>query len=80
MEVSSDIYLYLLKLYSCMFRDEQKRREKIQLQKYLIKIYYNNKLVSCTSEASLQYDFKVMFQQIFRIQVLNWPESLRLEV
>ncbi|XP_053161349.1 protein CC2D2B isoform X3 [Hemicordylus capensis] len=60
--------------------DEQKRREKVQMEKYFIKIYYNNKLVSCTSEAPLQHDFKIIFHQIFRIQVLNWPESLRLEV
>lgn len=63
-----------------MFRDEQQRREKVKMEKYFIKIYYNNKLVSSTSEAPLHQDFKVIFQQIFRIQVLNWPESLRLEV
>uniref|UniRef100_A0A8D0C515 Coiled-coil and C2 domain containing 2B n=1 Tax=Salvator merianae TaxID=96440 RepID=A0A8D0C515_SALMN len=67
-------------LYSCMFREEQKRREKVKREKYFIKIYYNNKFVSSTSEAPLHQDFKVTFQQIFRIQVLNWPKSLRLEV
>ncbi|KAF7247537.1 Coiled-coil and C2 domain-containing protein 2A, partial [Varanus komodoensis] len=67
-------------LYSCTFRDEQKRRENIKTEKYFIKIYYNNKLVSFTKEASLHQNFKVVFQQMFRIQVLNWPESLRLEV
>uniref|UniRef100_A0A670I779 Coiled-coil and C2 domain containing 2B n=1 Tax=Podarcis muralis TaxID=64176 RepID=A0A670I779_PODMU len=60
--------------------DEQQRREKVKMEKYFIKIYYNNKLVSSTSEAPLHQDFKVIFQQIFRIQVLNWPESLRLEI
>ncbi|XP_044276638.1 protein CC2D2B [Varanus komodoensis] len=60
--------------------DEQKRRENIKTEKYFIKIYYNNKLVSFTKEASLHQNFKVVFQQMFRIQVLNWPESLRLEV
>ncbi|XP_048362628.1 protein CC2D2B [Sphaerodactylus townsendi] len=59
---------------------EQKRRAKVKTQKYFIKIYYNNKLVSCTSETSFHQDFKVIFQQIFKIQVLNWPEELRLEV
>nr|XP_034994419.1 protein CC2D2B [Zootoca vivipara] len=61
-------------------KDEQQRREKVKMEKYFIKIYYNNKLVSSTSEAPLHQDFKVIFQQIFRIQVLNWPESLRLEI
>ncbi|XP_078247403.1 protein CC2D2B isoform X6 [Pogona vitticeps] len=60
--------------------DEQRRREKVKLEKYFIKIYYNNKLVSSTSEAPLHQDFKVIFQQVFRIQVLNWPQSLELEV
>ncbi|XP_077786550.1 protein CC2D2B isoform X7 [Podarcis muralis] len=60
--------------------DERQRREKVKMEKYFIKIYYNNKLVSSTSEAPLHQDFKVIFQQIFRIQVLNWPESLRLEI
>ncbi|XP_060098642.1 protein CC2D2B [Heteronotia binoei] len=59
---------------------EQKRREKVRAQKYFMKLYYNNKLVSCTSEISLQQNFKVIFQQIFRIQVLSWPEALRLEI
>ncbi|XP_042315189.1 protein CC2D2B isoform X4 [Sceloporus undulatus] len=59
--------------------DEQKRRDKVNLKSYFIKIYYNSKLVSSTLEAPLCQDFKVIFQQMFRIQVLNWPESLCLE-
>ncbi|XP_062832203.1 protein CC2D2B isoform X2 [Anolis carolinensis] len=61
-------------------KNEQKRRDRVKLEKYLIKIYYNNKLVSSTPEAPLCQEFKVMFQQMFRIQVLNWPESLCLEI
>ncbi|XP_039196879.1 protein CC2D2B [Crotalus tigris] len=60
--------------------EEQKRREKVKMEKYFIKIYYNNKLVSCTPEFSLRDDFKVIFQQHFRIQILNWSESLQLEI
>ncbi|XP_019357666.1 PREDICTED: coiled-coil and C2 domain-containing protein 2A-like [Gavialis gangeticus] len=59
---------------------EQKRRTKVQKKQYFIKIFYNEKQVSCTSVAHLQLDFKVIFQQTFNIQLLNWPESLRLEV
>ncbi|TFK06164.1 Coiled-coil and C2 domain-containing protein 2A [Platysternon megacephalum] len=59
---------------------EQKRRAKVQRQQYFIKIFYNEKQVSCTSVVPLQLDFRVMFQQIFSIQLLNWPESLRLEI
>ncbi|XP_014388117.1 PREDICTED: uncharacterized protein C10orf131 homolog [Myotis brandtii] len=59
---------------------EQKRRAKIQKLKYFIKILYNDKQVSCTSISPLQFDFKVMFQQIFNIQLIYWPETICLEV
>nr|XP_012622407.1 protein CC2D2B isoform X1 [Microcebus murinus] len=59
---------------------EQKRRAKIQKLKYFIKIFYNNKQVSRTSVSSLQFDFKVMFQQIFNMQLLYWPETICLKV
>ncbi|XP_040600610.1 protein CC2D2B [Mesocricetus auratus] len=59
---------------------EQRRRAKIQKLKYFIKIFYNDKQVSCTSVSPLQCDFKVMFQQIFNIQLLYWPETICLEV
>nr|XP_045004359.1 protein CC2D2B [Jaculus jaculus] len=59
---------------------EQKRRAKIQKLKYFIKIFYNDKQVSCTSVSPLQFDFKVMFQQIFNIQLIYWPETICLEV
>ncbi|XP_026526464.1 protein CC2D2B [Notechis scutatus] len=58
----------------------QNRREKVKMEKYFIKIYYNNKLVSCTPEFPLRDDFKVILQQHFRIQILNWSESLQLEI
>ncbi|KAB0381994.1 hypothetical protein FD755_003911 [Muntiacus reevesi] len=59
---------------------EQKRKAKIQKLKYFIKILYNDKQVSCTSVSPLQFDFKVMFQQIFNIQLIYWPETICLEV
>nr|XP_019580321.1 PREDICTED: protein CC2D2B [Rhinolophus sinicus] len=59
---------------------EQKRRTKIQKLKYFVKILYNDKQVSCTSVSPLQFDFKVMFQQIFNIQLIYWPETICLEV
>eukprot|EP00072_Mus_musculus_P072053 XP_017173816.1 PREDICTED: protein CC2D2B isoform X2 [Mus musculus] len=59
---------------------EQKRRAKMQKLKYFIKIFYNNKQVSRTSVSPLQFDFKVMFQQIFNIQLIYWPETICLEV
>jgi hypothetical protein len=52
----------------------------MQKLKYFIKIFYNNKQVSRTSVSPLQFDFKVMFQQIFNIQLIYWPETICLEV
>ncbi|XP_069876574.1 protein CC2D2B-like [Dipodomys merriami] len=69
----------LTNLVKCSLH-EQKRRSKIQKVKYFIKIFYNDKQVSCTSVSPLQLDFKVMFQQIFNIQFIYWPETIRLEV
>nr|XP_020852514.1 protein CC2D2B isoform X4 [Phascolarctos cinereus] len=66
-------------LYKCSLH-EQRRRARVQKLKYFIKIFYNDKQVSCTSASPLQLDFKVMFQQIFNIQLINWPETIRLEV
>uniref|UniRef100_A0A8C6YEB3 Coiled-coil and C2 domain containing 2B n=1 Tax=Naja naja TaxID=35670 RepID=A0A8C6YEB3_NAJNA len=37
---------------------EQNRREKVKMEKYFIKIYYNNKFVSCTPEFPLRDNFK----------------------
>ncbi|XP_056657779.1 protein CC2D2B isoform X3 [Monodelphis domestica] len=66
-------------LYKCS-ENEQRRRARIQKLKYFIKIFYNDKQVSCTSASPLQLDFKVIFQQIFNIKLINWPETIRLEV
>ncbi|XP_038600358.1 protein CC2D2B [Tachyglossus aculeatus] len=59
---------------------EQRRRDKVQKLHYFIKIFYNDKQVSCTSTSPLQLDFKVVFQQIFHIQLMNWPGTIRLEI
>ncbi|XP_072482411.1 protein CC2D2B isoform X11 [Notamacropus eugenii] len=66
-------------LYKCSVH-EQRRRTRVQKLKYFVKIFYNDKQVSCTSVSPLQLDFKVMFQQIFNIQLINWPETIRLEI
>uniref|UniRef100_A0A6I8PRH2 Coiled-coil and C2 domain containing 2B n=1 Tax=Ornithorhynchus anatinus TaxID=9258 RepID=A0A6I8PRH2_ORNAN len=59
---------------------ERRRRDKVQKLKYFIRIFYNDKQVSCTSVSPLQLDFKVVFQQIFNIQLINWPGTIRLEI
>nr|XP_014341336.1 PREDICTED: coiled-coil and C2 domain-containing protein 2A [Latimeria chalumnae] len=59
---------------------EINRKAKIQEYSYFIKIFYNDKQVSCTTISPLQSNFGVQFQEIFNIKVLYWPESIRLEI
>uniref|UniRef100_A0A4W3JK96 Coiled-coil and C2 domain containing 2B n=1 Tax=Callorhinchus milii TaxID=7868 RepID=A0A4W3JK96_CALMI len=56
------------------------RRMEIEEHKFFINIFYNEKLVSSTAVCKLQLDFHVQFKQIFNIQIIHDPESIRLEV
>ncbi|XP_060057979.1 protein CC2D2B [Erinaceus europaeus] len=69
----------LTSLSKCSLQ-EQKRRLRIHKFKYFVKILYNNKQVSCTVISPLQSDFKVMFQQIFNLRLIYWPETICLEL
>ncbi|MGH0116969.1 UNVERIFIED_CONTAM: hypothetical protein FKN15_026663 [Acipenser sinensis] len=59
---------------------EQRRRNEIQKTRFLLKIFYNEKQVSCSKISFLDSDFTVEFQQIFSIQIMYLPESIRLEI
>ncbi|XP_058891290.1 protein CC2D2B-like [Acipenser ruthenus] len=59
---------------------EQRRRNEIQKTRFLLKIFYNEKQVSCSKISFLGSDFTVEFQQIFSIQIMYLPESIRLEI
>ncbi|XP_078079040.1 protein CC2D2B-like [Mustelus asterias] len=59
---------------------ELQRRTEMQDHKFFISIFYNDKLVSSTVTSQLQSDFSVQFGQIFNIQIIYKPESIRFEI
>ncbi|XP_038630044.1 coiled-coil and C2 domain-containing protein 2A-like isoform X2 [Scyliorhinus canicula] len=60
--------------------NELQRRMEVQEHTFFISIFYNDKLVSSTVTSQLQPDFSVQFGQIFNIQIIQKPESIRFEI
>ncbi|XP_063561285.1 coiled-coil and C2 domain-containing protein 2A isoform X12 [Gorilla gorilla gorilla] len=61
-------------------RAEVWRREDVKKRSVYLKVLFNNKEVSRTVSRPLGADFRVHFGQIFNLQIVNWPESLTLQV
>ncbi|XP_042898083.1 coiled-coil and C2 domain-containing protein 2A [Parasteatoda tepidariorum] len=61
-------------------RYEVQRRSAVSKQKIYFKIMFNDKKVLETSERNLTQDFKAVWGQIFKIQIVHYPQSLRIEV
>ncbi|XP_012579493.1 PREDICTED: coiled-coil and C2 domain-containing protein 2A [Condylura cristata] len=61
-------------------RVEVSRREDVRRRSVHVKVLFNNKEVSRTDSRPLGPDFRVHFGQIFNLQIVNWPESLSLQV
>ncbi|XP_071836357.1 coiled-coil and C2 domain-containing protein 2A-like [Apostichopus japonicus] len=61
-------------------RQEQQRRADVQKCRCFIKVFVNGKEVSKTSVRSLSSDFTIHFGNIFNVQVVQWPESIALQV
>ncbi|ELW68968.1 Coiled-coil and C2 domain-containing protein 2A [Tupaia chinensis] len=61
-------------------RVEVLRREDVKRRSVYLKVLFNHKEVSRTVSRQLGADFRVHFGQIFNLQILNWPESLTLQV
>ncbi|XP_059779298.1 coiled-coil and C2 domain-containing protein 2A isoform X2 [Balaenoptera ricei] len=61
-------------------RVEVLRREDVKRRSLYLKVTFNNKEVSRTDSRPLGADFRVHFGQIFNLQIVNWPESLTLQV
>ncbi|XP_011900832.1 PREDICTED: coiled-coil and C2 domain-containing protein 2A isoform X9 [Cercocebus atys] len=59
---------------------EVSRREDVKKRSVYLKVLFNNKEVSRTVSRPLGADFRVHFGQIFNLQIVNWPESLTLQV
>ncbi|XP_072412511.1 coiled-coil and C2 domain-containing protein 2A isoform X4 [Chiloscyllium punctatum] len=61
-------------------RGEQLRRQDVQRSTLYAKIIFNNKEVSRTSSQTLSADFRIHFGQIFNVQIINWPESIKIQI
>ncbi|XP_054564055.1 coiled-coil and C2 domain-containing protein 2A [Eptesicus fuscus] len=61
-------------------RAEVLRREDVKRRSVYLKVIFNDKEVSRTEGRPLGADFRVHFGQIFSLQIVNWPESLTLQV
>ncbi|XP_048455338.1 coiled-coil and C2 domain-containing protein 2A isoform X2 [Rhincodon typus] len=61
-------------------RGEQLRRQDVQRSSLYAKIIFNNKEVSRTSSQTLSADFRIHFGQIFNVQIINWPESIKIQI
>uniref|UniRef100_A0A8C0ZJR8 Coiled-coil and C2 domain containing 2A n=1 Tax=Cyanistes caeruleus TaxID=156563 RepID=A0A8C0ZJR8_CYACU len=61
-------------------RAEVVRREDVKKRSAFIKVLFNSKEVSRTVTRPISSDFRVHFGQIFNLQIINWPESLKLQI
>ncbi|XP_039554658.1 coiled-coil and C2 domain-containing protein 2A isoform X2 [Passer montanus] len=61
-------------------RGEVLRREDVKKRSAFIKVLFNSKEVSRTVTRPISSDFRVHFGQIFNLQIINWPESLKLQI
>ena len=58
--------------------NEAARRRAVQKSSILLKVRFNGKEVFCTDSRPLSTDFKLNFGLIFRIRIVQWPESLKV--
>ena len=61
-------------------RSEQQRRKDVQGWKAFVKVMFNDKEVSRTLTKSLLSDFTIRFGEIHPIKILQWPESIKLQI
>ncbi|KAG8187652.1 hypothetical protein JTE90_005504 [Oedothorax gibbosus] len=61
-------------------RDEVQRRNAVSKKKLYFKIMFNDKKVSETCEKNIGQDFKAVWGQIFKLQILHAPQSVRIEI
>ncbi|XP_033097939.1 coiled-coil and C2 domain-containing protein 2A-like isoform X1 [Anneissia japonica] len=61
-------------------KEEQSRRNDMQKSRCFIKVLINNKEVSRTGVRTLSSDFTIRFGEIFNVQIVQWPESIKLQV
>lgn len=58
--------------------EEQNRRSEIERTVIFLKIFVNNKLVTRTKNHLLNTDFMVECAEMFTLQLIRWPESIKV--
>ncbi len=61
-------------------RGGQQRRNDLARCKCYIRILFNDKEVSRTPAKPIGQEFTVRFAQIFNVQIVQWPESIRFQI
>lgn len=61
-------------------RGEQLRRNGVDAASIFVKVLFNGKEVCRTKTRVLGRDFVVVFGEIFSIQIIEWPQSIMLEL
>lgn len=59
---------------------EENRRNEVAKLSFFIRVLYNNKEVSQTEKHFLSSNFKLHFGNIFNLKILNFPQSINLQV
>ena len=59
---------------------EAKRRNALKKTKIFAKIFFNGKEVCLSAAKEMNDDFSVNFGQIFPLQIVQWPESLKVHI
>uniref|UniRef100_A0A3B5KVH3 Coiled-coil and C2 domain containing 2A n=1 Tax=Takifugu rubripes TaxID=31033 RepID=A0A3B5KVH3_TAKRU len=59
---------------------EENRRNEVAKLSFFIRVLYNNKEVSQTEKHFLSSNFKLHFGKIFNLKILNFPQSINLQV
>ena len=61
-------------------RGEQQRRDELNRTRLYVKVLFNNKEVSRTTAKPIGQDFVIRFAQIFNVQIVQWPESIKFQI
>lgn len=61
-------------------RLEVQRRNDVSKYKIFVRVIFNGKEVSKTEAKPLGQDFIVRFARIFNLEIMYWPESIKLEI
>ncbi|XP_064382985.1 coiled-coil and C2 domain-containing protein 2A-like [Halichondria panicea] len=61
-------------------RLEAQRREDTARAKLHVRVLFNNQLVSQTKECTLNSDFTSEIHETFNLKIVEWPESIKLEI